>query len=191
MIPCLFATENVLRIDAKHEGADQNDLMVILNGINAELGALYDVTILKGVEPGLAGFPVHKPRILLLGARRNVVAPSGLGKIASKLLQAPLLVRHDYRQLLGLKDPPVPWAKLWSAPDPPDQHELLASGCRCSIDPYMVCPQHPCNCRGCGGDLMQCEWRKHNKQLIINKLCNEDTNYAAILDRYIPKITYI
>ena len=38
---------------------------------------------------------------------------------------------------------------------------------------------------------MQCEWRKHNKQLIINKLCNEDTNYAAILDRYIPKITYI
>ena len=105
--------ENVLRIDAKHVDADQSDLAVILNGINVELGDLYDVTILKGVDPCLAGFPVHKPRIILLGARKDVVVPSGLAKVASKTVQAPLPVRHNYRQLLGLQDPPIPWAKLW------------------------------------------------------------------------------
>ena len=191
MRPCLCAMEKVLRIDAKHVDADQSDLAVILNGINVELGDLYDVTILKGVDPCLAGFPVHKPRIILLGARKDVVVPSGLAKVASKAVQAPLPVRHDYRQLLGLQDPPIPWAKLWAAPDPSDQHKVLASGCRCSIDPYTPCPEHPCYCRSCGRNMTDCEWRKQHRQMIVKRLCNEKNNYDVIIQRYVPKLTYI
>ena len=39
--------------------------------------------------------------------------------------------------------------------------------------------------------MIDCEWRKQHREMIVNKLCNEKNTYDMTIQRYAPKLTYI
>ena len=44
--------------------------------------------------------------------------------------------------------------------------------CTCKLDPYIVCPRHPCKCGKCGTDLVGCAWRRLHQTFIKDKFCS-------------------
>ena len=142
--------ENVLRLDQScTEDADQTDLDVILNFISAELGDLYTVMILKGLDPTAAGFPVQRPRVAIFGGRKDQIQGDKLGLITTKLINEPVPITMNYRQLLGLCPTTIAWDNLWATPGPQAQLQPIATGCACCADPYVICPVHACGCKHC------------------------------------------
>ena len=146
MKPCLFALENVIRLDTKSEGSTQTDLQQIVRAMNDELRGLYLIVITPALDPSRAGYPVRRQRILILGARVNQVRETGLRSSADALIDNSMSVLVNYRQLLGLActDHTIPWTQMWKLPEADDQHSLIVSRCTCSIDPYTTCEVHPC-----------------------------------------------
>ena len=114
MKPCLLALENVLRLDSKSDGSTENDLQHIMRAMTAELGDLYAVEVLNGIDPARAGYPVRRGRIVILGARTDQVQISQLNLAAATLMEDRMPVDVNFRQLLGLStDALIPWEKLW------------------------------------------------------------------------------
>lgn len=102
MTPCLFALENVIRLDSKSDGNTETDLDQIVRAMTDELGDLYTIVVLSGLDPSKAGYPVRKKSILVLGARTDQESASGLHSSAGALLDNSMPVLVNYRQLLGL-----------------------------------------------------------------------------------------
>jgi len=112
MTPCLFALENVIRLDSKSDGSTETDLDQIVRAMTDELGDLYTIVILSGLDPSRAGYPVRRKRILVLGARTDQVSASGIHSSAGALLDNGMPVLVNYRQLLGLTtNDTIPWNK--------------------------------------------------------------------------------
>ena len=102
MKPCLFALENVMRLDSKAEGNDETDLDKIVRAMKDELADVYTIVITSGLDPSRAGYPVRRERILLLGARVDQVSVTGLNSTAMAMMEDSMPVCVNFRQLLGL-----------------------------------------------------------------------------------------
>ena len=181
MKPCLFALENVIRIDSKAEGNTETDLDKIVRAMKDELADVYTIVITSGLDPSRAGYRVHRKRVLMMGVRADQVIDngmaSGLRRCTDALINNSMDVRVNYRQLLGLihTDHTIPWTHLWKLPSADDTRALIVSRCTCSIDPYATCEVHPCKCVNCGEVGKSCKWRVLHKDFISSKLCKEGT----------------
>ena len=199
MKPCLFALENVIRIDSKAEGNTETDLDKIVRAMKDELADVCTIVITSGLDPSRAGYPVHRKRVLMMGVRADQVIDngmeSGLRRCTDALIKNSMYVRVNYRQLLGLiyTDHTIPWTHLWKLPSADDTRALIESRCTCSIDPYATCEVHPCKCVNCQIVDKSCKWRVLHKDFISSKLCNESTGktYDQFITEYSTKLSYV
>ena len=202
MKPCLFALENVMRLDSKAEGNDETDLDKIVRAMKDELADAYTIVITSGLEPCKAGYPVRRQRVLMMGARADQVIESSLRDCTQTLMNnsmhVSMHVYNNYRQLLGLEhtDHTIPWTHMWRLPSADDTRSLMASRCTCTIDPYATCEVHPCKCGNCREDDKACKWRVLHKDFISSKLCKEFTEaaeltYDGLIAEYSAKLSYV
>ena len=75
-------------------------------------------------------------------------------------------VTHDYRTFLGLdaSSAAIDWSRVGSLPTPAEIAIVVASGCKCGLDPQQLCPVHVCKCKQCrkhGIHPARCAWRLH------------------------------
>ena len=71
---------------------------------------------------------------------------------------------------------------------------LIASGCKCSADPYIICPAHPCLCARCKKTtgIPECEWRKLHLALITKKLCGPGgISHDELIAQFADKLAYL
>ena len=202
MKPCLFALENVMRLDSKAEGNTETDLDKIVRAMKDELADAYTIVITSGLEPCKAGYPVRRKRVLMMGARADQVIESSLRDCTQTLMNnsmhVSMHVYNNYRQLLGLAhtDHTIPWTHMWRLPSADDTRSLMASRCTCTIDPYATCEVHPCKCGNCRVDDKACKWRVLHKDFISFKLCKEFTEaaeltYDGLIAEYSAKLSYV
>ncbi len=194
--PCTFLMENVLRIDTSHSHADPNktDLQAIMDHMNWELEGQYNLLIVKGIDPEMAGFPVHKKRLAILGGRADIIQANVLNDCVQVLLDDPLRVRYSWRQFLGRKEKTIDWSRAWQPQLPEERVKLIDSGCVCSLDPFIRCDQHPCHCQHCRvcRTAPLCHWRKLHSQMINTKLVKSGgVTKDELIQHFSHKLSYI
>ena len=195
MKPCVFAMENVLRLDehvSSEHVATQTDLQHIVDAMNAELSDLYTILILKSIDPTLAGFPVHKNRVAILGARKDVANESALADAVNLLIGTPVPVQYNWRQLIGRSTANIPWERLWQLQNPEERLAIIQSGCTCGLDPMINCPKHPCKCRCCSNATgAMCQWRKLHVET-LNTVANKGSmSYDELVMMYKDRLSYV
>ena len=86
-------------------------------------------------------------------------------------------VKHDYRSFVGLGAGSVAinWSRVGCLPAAPEIGLVLASGCKCALDPMLICPVHVCRCKECnlrGVKTARCAWRQHACDYLMKKMPN-------------------
>ena len=177
MRPCAFLMENVLRLDTPSPGNDDpslTDLGAIQKHLKDELGGDYELVIVRGIDPPMAGFPIHKKRLVILGCRvdpdNRGISPRVLRESIESLMQTPLRPSFSWRQFLG-RECTIDWSRAWEMQSP-EERLMQLKECTCTLDPYIVCPRHPCRCGKCGTDLVGCAWRRLHQTFIKDKFCS-------------------
>ena len=178
MQPVMFIMENVMEISTNSTDPGTNDRTQIKDFMDQQLGASYYSMTISNISPIQAGYPTEKKRFLVLGGRNDSIVPHQLTNIFAKMIANPVPVTHTYFTFLGLQRIADEVADhIGALPGADLASSILLSGCMCSIDPYVVCPQHPCICTECkkegdGAEIeMKCAWRRKAEQFICeNKL---------------------
>ena len=124
----------------------------------------HNTMVLKGHTPLCNGYPTHRSRLKLLGARDDVSTKDKMQRVVQTIVMNPLSPIHNWRTFLGLGQH-IDWTKFNCVPTADDLQRL--QGCECGLDPWHICPQHPCLCPRCkprkGKRLLgakKCLWRK-------------------------------
>eukprot|EP00969_Alexandrium_andersonii_P119260 5272265-Alexandrium_andersonii.AAC.1 len=136
------------------------DFEQIVKYIRAELPN-YNVNTWTNVDPTQVGYPIRRARVIISGARGDLVHGPCFEELVRKVVVTPMPVACTYIGFLGLGDP-LPWERLHQMPTAEELRAIKESGCACSFDPWVPCPVHPCKCRMCAtspGEML-CEWRK-------------------------------
>ena len=86
-------------------------------------------------------------------------------------------VKHDYRSFLGLgaASVAIDWSRVGCLPAAAEITLVLASGCKCGLDPMLICPVHVCMCKECklhGVKTARCAWRQHACDYLVKKMPN-------------------
>jgi site-specific DNA-cytosine methylase len=195
MKPCFFFFENVVTLQSSRSNDDDLDLAVIEQYVAKHL-IHHSTSILKGICPTQAGYPVKKTRLAIVGWRKGVVHEDAVPACLRKLFTNPIGVASDFRHFLGLRDCPTLIEKLNRVGELPRADEsdfLTRAGCACGIDPWCVCPIHLCKCKHCklhGNGARKCSWRaaaadylqKRIPQLLENPSTAHAVTYIQALE---------
>lgn len=152
------------------------DLEVMQQLVADKLGHLFVIIIFRNMTPLRFGFPINRPRFYIIGMLKPVpytlavcqqIAKTVIDKVSSSGGVVP-----NFLQFLGLAFAGCPvWERLHELPTLDELNEVPR--CMCSLDPFAVCPQHPCKCGKCNklaGGLPTCAWRQKAAAFIQVKL---------------------
>ena len=71
--PVFYFMENVLNLgNAGSDGGSESDLTSIVEDLRARLPK-YHHLLLQGLDPSCQGYPTHRPRLALIGGRKDQV----------------------------------------------------------------------------------------------------------------------
>ena len=124
----------------------------------------HNTLVLHGHSPFYVGYPVHRNRLKVLGARNDVSTKDKMQRVLQTIVMHPLHPVHNWRTFLGFGHS-IAWDKFNCEPTADDLQRL--QGCECGLDPWHLCPKHPCHCRRCKREqgkrlsgAKKCAWRK-------------------------------
>ena len=191
MKPCFFGLENVMGLDAP-DSADpdrSSGLETIMKVLEAQTDGLYQIVQIKKVEPTLAGFPVMRPRVFIMGARADQSGSKALRDVVETVVRRPVPLTVNYRDFLGLNST-VNFERLGNMMTDEEIQRKGAMGCSCGFNPLVICIRHPCACKACTNPRRgrACEWRCHHLHFIDTKLapahrCSRDQLSEEYKDR--------
>ena len=183
MQPGLFLLENVMECAQVRDGKDFDN---ILSYIHTELPG-YHVNVWTNMDPTQAGYPIRRARVIISGARDDLVAGPFLTQSINKVSSNPLPVLATYIDFLGLGEP-LAWERLHQMPNATEVHAVKQDGCLCSFDPRVLCPLHLCRCNQCGSNPGQsCEWRTK----AIAYINQHFGGISTVPEHFLQEITYV
>lgn len=113
-----------------------------------------------------------------------------LGGVFGRLFQAPMPVTHTFRGFIGLHEP-LDFTRLHQYPTADEIARMCSMNCKCSVDPFKLCPLHKCTCDRCARRPgLLCEWRQSAKNFIEGKL-GDDFMSSMNNDMMSSRITYV
>ena len=169
MVPVMFVMENVVDIGSSSDGVD--DLTVIKTYMEEELGDTFNSVTINGITPIHHGYPTEKKRVIVIGARIDQADAGTLSRVFTKMIERPMPVIDTYWTFLGCQTSRDAYVdKVGNLPTPLESMKLQRTGCKCGVDPFTDCLQHPCFCRQCkDGKKLQCAWRAKAGNYLADK----------------------
>ena len=135
MQPVFYFMENVVSLG---EGEAERDLSAIVKFLGDEVPGHHHL-LLQGLDPSRQGYPAHKPRLCLVGCRKDQTNGEKMVQAYQTLADSPVPVVHSFRSFLGMKAAaPYPWDRVGGLPTADEGVLIAERGCTCSLDP-MVC----------------------------------------------------
>ena len=125
------------------------------------IGDTYEIMGISTISPIQHGYPTEKKRFIAIGARSDHVDKKQLTNAFTTLMAKPVPLTHTYLSFLGLQGlSDEVLDAVGRLPTPVLVEDMHGSVCKCSVDPMVLCAQHPCKCVQCmkGGGL-KCTWR--------------------------------
>lgn len=169
--PAVWLMETTEGVDDHRGGAETSALDLVLKYIKETVNVPYVTQVVRNVTPAWAGYPIRRPRVFILNWRNDVGDPGCLGLPLQCVMSEPVPLGHNYWSLLCLQRC-VDWTRVDQYPNQTElgalrDHETLSS-CKCSVDPMVVCPTHPCppTCKMCGPAGNGCLWRQKMKKFL-------------------------
>ena len=169
--PVMFIMENVMEIGNSSNDAAADDMTKIKQFMERSVGDLYHIMTVSNISPIQQGYPTEKKRIIVVGARTETVVRQDLTSIFNTLISNPVPVDHTYWTFLGLESIAAEVADgIGALPGPMIASLLHSSTCTCSLDPYVLCAQHPCVCNLCKKNpgSTSCTWRSKAAKFITD-----------------------
>ena len=142
MNPGAFILENVSAVTEK----DENNFWQQVSDTMAVELPHHNILVVTPHSPLSAGYPIYRDRLKILGARDDVSTKDKMQRVVQTMVLNPLYPVHNWRTFLGLGQSPT-WAKFNCEPTADDLQRLQS--CECGLDPWHLCPKHPCHCRRC------------------------------------------
>ena len=163
MQPVMFIMENVMEVGS--------DMSLIQAEIKKKLGDAYASCTVNKTSPTHHGYPTEKIRFVVCGGRLDQISEASLVNSFAKLIDNPMVVEDTYWSLLGIRGlPDEVLDSVGLPPNPGDAVMIQKSPCKCSINPMIECPMHPCKCDKCrkqphkmgviAYQPLPCAWRK-------------------------------
>ena len=133
-----------------------------------ELGDTYNTMTISNASPLQHGYVVEKNRFVVVGGRSDQVDDNQLRRNFTELIENPVPVTHNCWTFLGLDEMPNEIAiMVRQLPSPAAACKIYGSGCKCGVDPMVLCEQHPCLCPQCKhGKVLSCSWRVKAKKYL-------------------------
>ena len=157
--PVFYFMENVLSLADCDDGSE-SDLGPIVQDLGARLPNHHHL-LLQGLDPSRQGYPTHKPRLALIGGRKDQVNDKRMTQAYQTLAECPVPVAHSFRNFLGMQAAaPCDWDRVGCPPSADELVLIAGSGCTCSLDPMVLCSLHVCKCGKCGQTGLDCSWRE-------------------------------
>ena len=91
--------------------------------------------------------------------------PAALTQPLHTLIQNPVDMTSTFRGFLQISMP-YDWSGVGSFYVDSALQYMSGSACRCTCNPYVLCPMHVCQCGRCGPDGLQCTWRALMQQML-------------------------
>ena len=161
MQPVMFVMENVVDICHPAGEASESDMQVIQAYMKEKLCERFGTVTIKKSSPVHHGYPTEKTRVLVIGGRSDQIDLNVMQNTFAKLIENPMPVNDTYLTLLGIQSQgDEVLNSVGQLPTPEAAVTIQSSGCKCGVDPMIVCPRHPCNCEKCRrGQRLECTWR--------------------------------
>ena len=170
MKPVLFYMENVMDICSTSRDTGGVDVTLIKKFMQQELGDTYNTMTISNTSPIQHGYAAEKKRFVVVGGRSDQVDENQLRRNFTELIENPLPVTHNYWTFLGLDEIADEIADaVGELPSPAAACKIHGSGCKCGVDPMILCDQHPCKCVQCKhGEVLHCSWRVKAKKYLAD-----------------------
>lgn len=127
--------------------------------LNKAGSPMYVMQTVSGLNPGFSGYPIHRPRLFVLGWRMDNGTPDTMTAPLQCLLAKPMEIQKTFLGFLHLRRT-ADWSRVGEYPTDEELRWCMHSQCMCSPDAFVVCPVHKCKCQNCGDDGLGCSWRK-------------------------------
>ena len=86
--------------------------------------------LLRGLDPTLAGYPTHKPRMAMVGGRNDQVSAEKMAHAFNILANAGIPVTSTFRSFLGLSPTaPYDWDRVGQLPNASELMTIAESCC--------------------------------------------------------------
>ena len=164
----------IIEVGEMPENDSIDDVVTRIQAALRQHGRDYTIQALRNLMPASSGYAMRRTRTFFMGWRADLGSRQEVVAAAATLVQHPIDVTMSYRGFLGLASP-YDWSGVNEYLVGPALASATSSPCRCSIDPMVVCPEHPCKCRKCGPAGVDCTWRK----LFLTMACDRGVQTAV------------
>ncbi len=185
--PAMWLYENAQGVADVRAGESESDLDRVRRLIAEHSDAPYVTRVVQHMSPTWTGYPTCRPRVFVLGWRADLGSEAAfVAPLNALLAQAPVPALN-YMAFLRLESR-VDWSRVHASLTSSERSFVQTSGCSCSVSPYSICDVHRCACGRCGGDGLQCTWRKKMVTYVRNKFVDAE---ATLGNCRRTQLTYI
>ena len=175
----------IIELGELPENAALDEIMSGIQEVLIQDRREYTIQIVRSLAPAAQGYPIRRRRTYFIGWRSDV-CPDSLVAVRPlhDLIQAARELTSTYRGFLQIQHP-YDWSGVGCFYVGAALAYMSGVTCRCTCNPYVLCPVHLCKCDKCGHDGLQCAWRSQFQQF-LQKECL--LSQAGAMD---GKLTYI
>ena len=156
----------VIEVGELFDTASMEEVVAGIQNMLFKYSRKYVIQPVRNLGPTMQGYPIRRPRTFFIGHRADVcLDPTSNVNPLQTLIANPVDMTCTYRGFLDIAHL-YDWSTVGHFYVGTSVAYMSGNACKCSCNPFVLCPVHPCKCERCGDDGLQCTWRRQLQTML-------------------------